>query len=220
MSNKRTNVITGGKRRTIQCPCGATVSFFQLREIEPWCRRHSRSCAFMRENFHKMTDLGWVQSTHVKSRNASFRPEWGGRVISGAPIVMNAPEPPTVESLIGTVGGLTILDAVEILTRQDSNASQSSSGTISTLTHPETPKPKKSPRKPLRKQVEMIPAEVKLFTLFYMFILSNYHLYNRIYLMAEFAIFALTAARHQRGKPKHFCRRLLGLHIILKSIHR
>ena len=211
-------MITGGKRRTIQCPCGATVSFFQLREIEPWCRRHSRSCAFMRQNFHKMTDLGWVQSNHVKGRNASFRPEWDGRVIS--PIVMDAPVPPSVESLIGTVGGLSILDAVDIITRQDSNASQSSGGTVSTLTHPETPKPKKSLRKPLRKQVEMIPAEVKLFTLFYMFILSNYHLYNRIYLMAEFAIFALTAARHQQGKQKHFCLQLLGLHTTPKSIHR
>ena len=75
-------VAGGGKRRTLTCQCGAVVCFHQPREVEPWCRRHSRVCGFMRENFHKVTDMSWVNTTYSRTRhNNAFRQnEWEGRL--------------------------------------------------------------------------------------------------------------------------------------------
>lgn len=168
--------LSGQKRRTIKCRCGAIVDFNKVTDVEPWCRHHSRSCYFMRSNFHKITDICW-NAPNLRVRggfNIDFKPDnWEGRLRSTL-LPKSAPlPPPTVESLIGSVGGISILDAVEVLTRQDSIGSQSSTGTISTLSHG-TPKPKKTVAK-LPKPIEMIPAEVKLFILFYIVTWSNYH---------------------------------------------
>jgi len=190
MSRNTTEVVlAGGKRRTISCDgCGAIMCFYNKKDHDSWCRRHGRVCAYMKVNFHKYTDIPWVTSTRINARSSIHSG------VNWDTTVVRARDPaPTVEDLIGSVGGMAILDAVDIITRrpvpkrQISDSSMSTSS-VSTITAPESPhKNKKAAKAPqasqipkFRKQIEMIPAEVNLlfsFT-FCTILLTIYHFFK------------------------------------------
>ena len=72
--NKRNPIIAGNKKRTLNCGCGAVMTFHQHRDLLFWCRCHGRKCSFMKDNFHKITDVEWVKT----KRNNSYTPHSRG----------------------------------------------------------------------------------------------------------------------------------------------
>lgn len=196
----KTVAISGQKRRTIKCRCGAIVDFNKITDVEPWCRHHSRSCYFMRVNFHKITDIVWNLPKIRIPDSIDFRPEdWEARLRSSLLPKSNRSAPPTVESLIGSVGGISILDAVDVL-KNSRQVSDVTISTISTRSQSSSAKPKNAVQKGIKLN-EMIPAEVKNFLyyfiwLFYLIIIF----YNRNYRVVDFATSAPMVVKRQPGK--------------------
>jgi hypothetical protein len=112
----------------------------------------------MKLHFHRIVDSEWVKTTHRKARKA-FGSEWTD---ADPREVVHQNVPPSIEDLIGTVGGMSILDAVDIITnsRQISDASLRSRSTVSTMTQEESPRTQTVA--PPASQFEMRQAEVSI----------------------------------------------------------
>ena len=148
--------VGGGKRRRYECPsCHAAGIFYQKNDFDAWCRRHGKVCTWMRANFYTVTDIPWVKYERIK-KNAHDRFDWSRNSPGKVSLPVN--KDLSVEDLIGSVGGISILDAVDVITsnkRQISDTASSVSS-ISTNTNPGV---KTRPVK-VKDQVQMIPAEV------------------------------------------------------------
>ena len=156
--SKRPVVLAGGKRRTIYCGCGSVMSFYQKRDIESWCRRHARKCIYMKENFHKYTDIDWVETKHVnKTKNPAFKTfDW-----ERTAIVKNDLVDP-VQDLIGSVNEMSILGPVQRF------VSEGSHSTLSSMSEP-TPRMASAGGggRLFPAQIDMIQSEVNYINIFF-----------------------------------------------------
>jgi hypothetical protein len=164
--------IGGAKRRHYQCPsCQAAGVFYKKSDFDAWCRRHGKVCTWMRVNFYIVTDIPWVKYERVKL-TAPDRYEW-----TSAKASLPVKQDLSVEDLIGSVGGISIIDAVDIITSNKRQISDTGSSVSSISTN--TNSGMKTRPVKIKDQVPMIPAEViynfiNLFIRFYLLIIISF----------------------------------------------